>query len=126
MGDFETVEVEPELGPLFDALLDCGIRSHRVIAQTMERLSTPPEAFYQPPQSTSKLANAVLKAMVPFDGDMAVGMLPLKHQDSAAKWKTSSRDKRKRAKRQWNWMLNIGLGGSQKGRPAKLDGALVV
>ncbi len=75
MPDFEIVDVRPDLKPLFRALSECGkryhhIRNHRVLAQTIARLSEPPASLQTPPPDASELANSLLKAVVPFNQDL--------------------------------------------------------
>jgi hypothetical protein len=126
MDDFEIAEVESELEPLFRALLGCRVKNNRALALTLERLSKPPETFYLPPPSRVKLANSLLKEIVPFDHAIATSILPMGHRASVRNSEMHSRAEYKRAKRRWDRMLNVGLESSSRGRPAKIDGALVV
>jgi hypothetical protein len=128
MCDFEIVEVSQEFQPLFDALVKCGIDSHRVLAQAFLRLTEPPESFYQPPSDRVDLMNSLIEATVDFDGEIAARMLRLGEVGltSGATWKDLTRAERKRAKKQWKWILDAGLEVAPQGRPAVIDGALVV
>jgi hypothetical protein len=130
MRDFEIVEVPPELEPLFRALLKCKLLSHRVLAQTMDRLGEPPTSLYLAPLSKAKLANEILKEIVVFDsnsdGDVAARMLQSEQQDPALKWKTLSSAEKKRARRRWDGLLDVRFEATPKGRPAEIDSALVV
>ena len=131
MCDFEIVEVAPELEPLFRALLKCKtIRSHRMLAQTMERLRAPPSSLCLAPQNGVQVANEILKSTVVFDsnvdGDVAARMLQNEQQDAALKWKTLSSKEKKRARRRWDGLLDVRLEAPTPGRPAEIDSALVV
>ena len=133
MRDFEIVDVSPEeIRPLFRALTECGrrychIRNSRVLAQTIGRLSEPPASLHIPTSGRTELANSALKALVPFDGDMAARMLRLddREPDPDATWRALSRSERKRAKRMWTWAMDAGFGATPQGRPPKIDAALV-
>jgi len=133
MPGFKIIDVSPDLKPLFDALSECGnryhhIRNHRVLWRTLARLSEPPVSLQIPAPERTELANWVLTAIVPFDGDLAALMLHLDEgkPDPNAKWSTLSSSKRKRAKRLWNWALDASLDTSPQGRPHKIDPALVL
>jgi hypothetical protein len=127
MDDFEIVEVEPELEPLFRALLECDIQSHRVLANTLQRLSAPPKSLYLPQPDRIALMNQVIES-IGFDQDMAARTLRL-HEGSPnpeAAWKGLTRVERKRAKRLWEWVLDARFEAAPQGRPADIDGALIV
>jgi hypothetical protein len=134
MRDVEIVGVSPdELGPLFRALTECGrrycrIRNPRVLAQAIGRLTEPPKSLQMPTPGRTELANSLLTAVVPCDGDTAAYMLRLDEEmlDSDAKWSALSRAERKRAKRLWCWALDTSLDISPQGRPHKIDPALVL
>jgi hypothetical protein len=125
MPDFIIEDVPPDLKPLFRALTECG---KPVFMQTLKRLIEPPASLQMPAASQSKLANSLLKELVPFDGDMAARMLQLDdgQPDSEAKWRDLSRAQRKRARRLWDWALDAGLNTTPQGRPHKIDAALVL
>jgi hypothetical protein len=139
MAEFRILEVPTELEPLFKALVECGkryprIRSHRVLGCTMERLTCPPASFQIPPASITDLANSLLKHVLnaidddPFN-DIEAPILRLNEgqSDPNAKWKRLSRAERKRAHRLSSWALDTGLGAvTQRGRPTKIDPALVL
>jgi hypothetical protein len=128
MPDFKIVDVSPELKPLFCGLIACGIRNHRVLHQTMARLERPPISLQVPTPAHTELVNSFLKKAVPFDGDVAASMLRLEEGPpySDAKWNALSRAERKRARRLYSWALGAGLDTTQKGRPYKIDPALVL
>jgi hypothetical protein len=118
MRHFEIMEVAPEFEPLFRALSECGIQSHRVLSQTMERLGEPPTSLYLASSSWVQPANTLLKSMVDFDGDIAARMLQSEQQDPALNWKTLSSAKKKRARRRWDGLLDVRLEAMTRGRPA--------
>ena len=129
--DFEIVEVAPEFEPLFCALLKCKtIRSHRVLAQTMDRLGAPPRSLCLAPPNGVQVANEILKSAVVFDskadGDMAARMLQSEQQDTPLNWRNLSSAEKKRARRRWDGLLDVRLEATAPGRPAEIDGALVV
>ena len=133
MPDFEIVDVDPNVRPLFGALRECGkryhhFRNHWVLAQTITRLTEPPASLQIPKPDRTQLANSLLKAAFPFDDDAAARMLRLDNgkPDPDAKWKGLSPAERKRAKRLWTWAFDAGLATSPQGRPHKMDAALVL
>jgi hypothetical protein len=119
---FEIVDVEPDLKPLFLALAKCGISSHRILGQTIARLVGGLESLFIPTADNGEYANAILESLIPFDGDMAACMLRRREgrPDPKVTWK------RKRARRLWEWVLDPTLDTTPQGRPPEIDSALVL
>jgi hypothetical protein len=128
MDDFEIEGVAPEADRLFRALLECGIQDPQVLAHTLERLSAPPVSLHVPSPGRISLMNQVIDSIVPFDKDIAARWLRLNDgsPDPDATSKSLTRAERKRAKRLRDWVLDAGLETAPQGRPADIDGALVV
>ena len=125
--EFEIVDIPPDLQALFSALAKCGVEN-RLIPQTIECLTKPPEALHIPASDRTEAADFVIKAIVNFDGDAAARMLRIKkgRPDPKVTWKTLTPAERKSARRLWDWSLDASLDTSPQGRPPKIDSALVL
>jgi hypothetical protein len=121
------LEVSPELEPLCRALSELRI-SIRSVADTIERLTKPPESLHVLPPDHVQAANALLNEVLGPDRDMAARTLRLRegNLDHDATWKGLTRAERKRAKRSWDWVLDTSLESSPQGRPSKVDTALIL
>jgi len=111
---------KPKLEALYRELAACRVPADK-IQETAVRLVRPPVSIGFLTLS-EHATGAIEKNFRPFDGDTAARMFR-----TGAKWKTLTRAERKRSKRLWDWTgRDHALRVTPRGRPAKIDPALVV
>jgi hypothetical protein len=118
--------VPPGIEALCRALEACGVKTE-LIPQTVERLTNPPASLWL--SASDAATRSDIDAHVLFDGDLGASMLRLNEgtPDQQGTWTNLTRSERKRAERLWNWALGPdALSVTPKGRPPKIDSALVL